>query len=65
MKQKPLIQEIEDYLAETGMGPSYFGVRAAGNPQLVNRLRKGRDVLTTTETRVRAYIAAQRKERKK
>lgn len=57
----PLLDEIEGFLAETGMGASYFGKAAVGNSELVPRLRLNRSVLTTTATRAREFIAARRR----
>lgn len=54
------LQEIEAFLAETGMGESYFGKRAAGNSELVSRLRCNRRVWPETEAKVRSFIAASR-----
>lgn len=63
-----LLSEIEAFLSETGMGPSYFGKVAAGNSELVPRLRgerpgKGR-IYSDTEANVRAFMAEQRRKRR-
>jgi hypothetical protein len=58
-----LLKEIEAFLALTGMGPSHFGKQACGNSELVERLRKGKDVHTRTAKAARDYIAAHRPER--
>ena len=55
-----LLDEIDTFLAETGMGESYFGKRSVGNSELVSRLRKGRPVLNETERRAKEFIAARR-----
>lgn len=52
-----LLTDIEAFLARTGMGASYFGKRAAGNSELVRRLREGRPLQTNTERRVRVFMA--------
>ena len=52
----PLLPEIEAFLAETGMGASYFGKLATGNSELVKRLRDGRSILTNTDERVRVFM---------
>lgn len=57
MSKAPLIQDIENFLSATGMGETYFGKLAVGNSELVRRLRAGKPVLTTTEDRVRKFIA--------
>lgn len=62
MDASSLITEIEDFLAETGMGASYFGRVAAGNSELVPRLRARRRVWPETERKVRAFIAEKRAE---
>lgn len=51
-----LLTEIQDFLASTGMGASYFGKAACGNSELVSRLRAGRRVWPETEDRVRAFM---------
>lgn len=56
-----LLSEIEAFLAETGMGPSYFGKQACGNSEIVARLKEGRRVWPETETRVRAFILSERR----
>jgi hypothetical protein len=53
-----LLSDIEEFLTETGMGPSYFGKRAAGNSELVERLRAGGRVWPDTEERVREFMRA-------
>jgi hypothetical protein len=58
MDKLDLLAEIETFLRSSGMGPSYFGKVAVGNSDLVKRLRKGRPILTVTESQVRAFIAA-------
>lgn len=62
-----LITEIDKFLAETGMGEYRFGLLAAKNGRLVERLRqgttpKGKPVLVRPETeqQVRAFIAERR-----
>lgn len=51
-----LLTDIEAFLAASGMGESYFGKVAAGNSELVARLRDGRRVWPETEARVRKFI---------
>ena len=55
-----ILQEIEAFLAETGMGASYFGKVAVGNSELVGRLRSGNPVLNRTEDKVRGFIRSRR-----
>jgi len=56
-----LLSEIRDFLAETGMGRSYFGKRATGNSELVQRLEAGGSVTLVTAAKVREFMAEQRK----
>lgn len=51
-----LLEEIDAFLSETGMGQSYFGKVAAGNSELVARLRDGGRVWFETEQKVRSFI---------
>ena len=53
-----LLSDIEAFLAASGMGESYFGKAAAGNSELVARLRDNRRVWPETEARVRRFIKA-------
>jgi len=53
-----LLTDIEGFLAETGMGESYFGKRAVNNSELVPRLRDGGRVWPETEERIRQFMAA-------
>ena len=63
-----LLRLVEEFLAETGMSAYTFGLKAAKNGRLVERLRpdrkggKGR-VWPETEHQVRAFIIAERRER--
>lgn len=57
-----LLSEIEAFLAETGMGASYFGRQSAGNTELVPRLRNGGRVWPETERRVRSFMRSKRRE---
>lgn len=60
-----LLSEIDDFLSEAGMGDHRFGLLAASNGRLVERLRAGRRVWPDTEIKVRAFIRAERKARSK
>jgi hypothetical protein len=55
-----LLDEIEAFLSETGMGESYFGKRATGNSELVFRLRDGKRVWPETAAKVRCFIKRRR-----
>lgn len=54
-----LISEIEAFLRESGMGPSYFGKKAVGNSELLPRLKNGGRVWPETENKVREFIAVE------
>ena len=55
---KTLIDDIETFLASTGMGACYFGQVAARNSELVKRLRDGGRVWPETEMKIRVYMQA-------
>lgn len=63
-KMKKLTAQIDLFLIETKMGSSYFGKLAAGNSELVKRLRNGREILPRTELRVRKFMRLYRRNRK-
>ncbi len=56
-----LLQDIDAFLAETGIGEYMFGLRAVKNGRLVERLRAGRRIWPETEAEVRGFMIAQRK----
>lgn len=64
-----LLSDIEGFLRETGMGEYRFGLLAAKNGRLVDRLRssgkEGRSgrVWPETEHKVREFMAAERAHR--
>jgi hypothetical protein len=58
IRMPDLLEKIERYTAESGMSESYFGKRAAGNSELVARLRAGGRVWPETEDRVLSFIAS-------
>lgn len=53
----PILTEIEAFLADTGMGATYFGKRAVNNSELVARLRAGGAIHFRTEDSVRKFIS--------
>lgn len=55
-----LLPDIETFLAETGMGPSYFGKQAAGNSEIVSRLRAGGRIWPETEKHLRDFMDRRR-----
>ena len=60
--QQEFTDEIEAYLAESGLTPTVFGRMVLKDPSFVFRLRKGRSCGAKTIDRVRAYISDQRQE---
>lgn len=63
MNNADLLKEIERFMAQQGIGEHRFGMLAANNGRLVERLRDGRRIWPETEDRIRAYIAERRAER--
>lgn len=66
-----LLTEIDAFLRETGMGEYRFGLKAARNGRLMERLRagttpNGKPVLVRPETeqQIREFMAAERAARK-
>lgn len=55
-----LLTDIDDFLDQTGIGPSYFGKAACGNSELVERLRAGGRVWPETEQQIRDFMASRR-----
>lgn len=53
----PLLAEVENFLTESGMTPTAFGVKALGDPRFVPGLRQGRECRRATRERVRSFIA--------
>lgn len=55
-----LLTEIERFLQSEKIGEHRFGILAANNGRLVERLREGGRVWPETEYRVRSFIASRR-----
>jgi hypothetical protein len=55
-----LLSEIERYMADAGIGPHRFGILAASNGRLVDRLREGKRIWPETEKQVRDFMRANR-----
>lgn len=55
-----LLTDIQGFLSETGMGPSYFGKAACGNSEVVERLENGGTVTLVTAEKIREFIANRR-----
>jgi hypothetical protein len=66
-----LLSDIEQFLAETGMGEYRFGLKAARNGRLLERLRQGTTpergkpvwIRPETERQIRDFMAAERARR--
>lgn len=60
-----LLSDIERFLSDTQMGPSYFGKKSVGNSELVPRLRCGRGKRTwpETEAKIRKFMRDERAKR--
>lgn len=56
-----LLKDIDAFLAKTGMGAFRFGILAARNGRLVERLRSGGRVWPETEEMVRRFMAERQK----
>lgn len=54
--REQLIEEIERFLALSGMSATRFGADAAGERGLIRRLKAGGDVTSGTIDRIRAFI---------
>lgn len=55
-----LLPAIDRFLAAENIGEHRFGMLAANNGRLVERLRSGGRVWPETEDRIRSYIASRR-----
>lgn len=65
-----LLSDIDAFLADTGMGEYRFGLLAAKNGRLVERLRAGTTpkgkpvrIWPETEMQIRAFMMAERQKR--
>lgn len=54
---------VEDFLSKTGMTPTAFGKRFAGDPLFVFQIRDGREPREATREKVLAAMAEQASER--
>ena len=52
--------EIERFLRRTGMAPTTFGQGAVGDPNLVDDLRRGRELRFRTVLKIQAFLNQQR-----
>lgn len=56
METPELIDQVERFLAETGMTPTKFGWKALKDPVFVRDLRAGREPRRRTRERVTKFI---------
>ncbi|HXV73913.1 MAG TPA: hypothetical protein VD713_04215, partial [Sphingomonadales bacterium] len=54
--RKQLLQALEAFLAETGMNPTEFGIRACNDGGIVTRLRTGNPTMRNIE-RIERFLA--------
>lgn len=52
----PLLTEVERFLSETGMEPTYFGIKALNDSRFVFDLRKGRECRRATRERAESFM---------
>ena len=52
-----LVKEIEAFCRQVGLSETTFGLRAANDGKLMNRLREGKSVTSKTMVRARAYMS--------
>lgn len=55
--QQIILDQVEAYLAATGMRPTVFGLRAVNDGHFVSRLRVGCNLTTKTIGKVQSFIA--------
>ena len=60
VRHPELLAEIDSFLADTGMGPSYFGKASVKNSEVVDRIRNGGRVWPETEDRLRRFMVERR-----
>lgn len=58
---KTLLPEIEAFLAEHGLSAYRFGILAAKNGRLVERLRSGGRIWPETEAEIRGFMISKRR----
>lgn len=59
-----LLTEIEKFMQANGLGPHRFGILAAKNGRLVDRLRDGRRIWPETEKQIRDFMRSRSKSRR-
>lgn len=60
---KPILEEVEAFLAETGLSEHRVGFLLARNGKLVERLRAGRRIWPETEQMIREEIEQEKARR--
>lgn len=58
MDMLPLLQEIDQFLSETGMAESTFGFKAVNDGKFVKRIRAGSRCWPETVDQIRSFIAS-------
>lgn len=51
-----LVAKIEAFLADSGMSATYFGKKAAGNSEVLARLKSGKTITVVVEQRLLLFI---------
>ena len=57
-----LLTEVEQFLTVNALTPTTFGIKAAGDPNFVFDLRRGREPRRMTVERVRNYMAPEQQQ---
>lgn len=60
LEPDPILSEILDFLAASGMTKTAFGLGALNDSALVFQIEAGRDLRRSTRARIRKFIAAKR-----
>lgn len=63
MEPETLLADVKAFLAESGMRPSTFGVKAVNDGHLLKRLEKASVVYPKTAEKIQTFIADERKAR--
>ena len=51
-----LLTDIKAFLERTDVTPTDFGIKSIGDPNLMRRLRNGKDVTLCTADRIRSFM---------
>lgn len=52
-----LLERIKDFIAEKGISPTEFGLKAKGDPSLIKRLENGQDVRESGKIRILEFMS--------